>query len=666
MVLGTSQYKAGIRATLFGFDEKGAAVLRRRGDAPADRPATVVGASKIELTFNKEIVASNAVVSLKGNNQDTVISNTYGSVDNKKLTVVTANKIVQGQYNITVSGLTQTPITASINAENEKVANVQYLNNKAYIDENDNKKLHVYYTIYNQYNEDVTSSVYASEGLTFATPYEYFINGVNEIIIKKPGYIGLEGFKLRELLPISILYQPNDQTYYTKTILLTMVYKEASVDFIPELPETIIKNIFDTTGKSVIAKLRIYNKYYDDVTELYKNDPNVIISTNRGVASPVGEDGKFTITSDKVFNNYDTVQISVYHKTLTGINVKDAYVRDGYKVNEINFKSIYNKDNLDLNTDNLATADFYLVLDVKDEYGRTVTDDTYLNGDLISSSSNTSIIDIDNGIKNMDIAGKTEAVIHIKKSNNYFGGNATVEIQSKTSGAIGGYPVFVKGKRPADLKIKGLYNKDNLTLNTDNLATADFYLVLDIKDDYGKSLIDTTSLNNDLICTSSNGSVIYFDNVIENILIDGKTEAVIHVIRSNNYVSGDAVITIVSKTTGKMAQFFVNVIEAPKVDSLTIEAPSEAYVGEETIIPYKAIDQYGNEVTNINKLSKIIFGIGSLGTNVADIFFKQNQSNGKVELVLDLKNSSYIGKLSIVAITITYKTESFTIDIKRR
>jgi len=124
--------------------------------------ATAVGAKKIEVKFAKAADADKAAVSLKKGTINTNIKETTFSDDKKTATIELAGKLTKGEYTVTVSGLTETALTKSFTADDEKVTKIEFQSlNAPYARGTsgvaDTKNVYVYFKISNQYTEDVTS-----------------------------------------------------------------------------------------------------------------------------------------------------------------------------------------------------------------------------------------------------------------------------------------------------------------------------------------------------------------------------------------------------------------------------------------------------------------------------------------------------------------------------
>lgn len=118
--------------------------------------AAATGAKKITVTFSSAVDSTKAAITVK---KGTVAVNTDSVVfaaDNKSAVVTATTKLTKGDYTVSVAGLTDTALTATVTAEDEKVAKINISSPKAPRLADDNKKAKVSYEVLNQYSEKMT------------------------------------------------------------------------------------------------------------------------------------------------------------------------------------------------------------------------------------------------------------------------------------------------------------------------------------------------------------------------------------------------------------------------------------------------------------------------------------------------------------------------------
>ncbi|MFX4304098.1 hypothetical protein F8N00_01815 [Exiguobacterium sp. A1_3_1] len=221
----------------------------------------------------------------------------------------------------------------------------------------------------------------------------------------------------------------------------------------------------------------------------------------------------------------------------------------------------------------------------------------------------------------------------------------------------------------SDISVKGLYNEDTAAvLNTDATAT-DFHLLVDAKDQYGQE-VAFSSIANDVVVTSSDSSVIDVKGgtatpTFEQVTIDGKKQSVLELkAPTGGLKAGKATISIISKTTGKVAQYVVEVKEGVKADAVTLSAPELAVAGEKTEIPFTAFDLDGKEITKASTLN------GPKGLTISDndsnstVSIVNDTKTGKAKLVLDDTAGSTARKVILTATSANGKVSTLIVDVK--
>lgn len=210
----------------------------------------------------------------------------------------------------------------------------------------------------------------------------------------------------------------------------------------------------------------------------------------------------------------------------------------------------------------------------------------------------------------------------------------------------------------AEITIKELYNEDKKTLGVDS-SYGDFKLIVEAKDQYGKA-ISAGDLASGLIITSTDKSVLELSTSFMK-LADGRVALALA--EPSPKKAGSATVMLVSKYSGKMAQFTVKVEDSTKIDTLSIQSPEYAIAKEEIILPFTAIDQNGKEIT---KMSGLVMSndLTVTGDALASIKFRQNPVTGKPELVLDATRVTDKKTLYITGTTSTYKFVQHTINLQ--
>jgi trimeric autotransporter adhesin len=246
------------------------------------------------------------------------------------------------------------------------------------------------------------------------------------------------------------------------------------------------------------------------------------------------------------------------------------------------------------------------------------------------------------------------------------GDKVTVSLLDPTTGTFVSKVVTVSDKaQTAELAITSLYHADGKTLTADT-AKADvpgFKLVLEAKDQYGNNIVPTDA---DVVVTTSNNTVLNINVAdITTQTIDGKTVTVLPLTApTGNMTAGTATITMISKTTGKIAKFDVVVANGVKADAISITAPEFVAAGETVKLPYSILDLAGKEITSETTLETAGKGVTFTTPAGISLDFVHNYLTGKAELQLTVAGNVATGKYTVIATTANGKTATFVLDVK--
>ncbi|MBB6176020.1 hypothetical protein HNQ82_000831 [Anoxybacillus tengchongensis] len=234
---------------------------------------------------------------------------------------------------------------------------------------------------------------------------------------------------------------------------------------------------------------------------------------------------------------------------------------------------------------------------------------------------------------------------------------AITGINVSTNTVVSGVVTISDASAADTVEFVGIYNKDGKEFSGD-LAVGDFVLLLNAKDQYGNA-VNASKVNNDVVFTSSNPSVLTIDKAYDGQGKDKDKDKVgLKFTAGPNYANGGKVIiTAISKTSGKVAQFEVNVKAAPALDTFTLGTPTEIVaVGETVKLPFTAVDQYGNTVTKHEALD----GKVTFNTNKAKLV-KDASGNAVLEYTApDTKGLQVL----VATVVGSGKVSQLTIDVK--
>jgi hypothetical protein len=120
---------------------------------------SAIGAKKLEVKFNKAVDDTKAQFTVKKATSTIGVTNATWSEDKKSVVLELNSKMTEGTYEVSVTGLADSALVKSVAVENEKVAEIKVLSDKAVVKSGDATVVEVGYQLLNQYGEDITNSV---------------------------------------------------------------------------------------------------------------------------------------------------------------------------------------------------------------------------------------------------------------------------------------------------------------------------------------------------------------------------------------------------------------------------------------------------------------------------------------------------------------------------
>jgi hypothetical protein len=112
-----------------------------------------VGAKVLKVTFNQAVDTTKATIAVKKGTVTANVAKVTFADDKKSAQIELSSKLTEGDYTVSVAGLTTTAITGTVKAANEKVADINVLSDKAVIN---STTVEVGYEVLNQYGENIT------------------------------------------------------------------------------------------------------------------------------------------------------------------------------------------------------------------------------------------------------------------------------------------------------------------------------------------------------------------------------------------------------------------------------------------------------------------------------------------------------------------------------
>lgn len=318
---------------------------------------------EVTVTFNKEIATDKAKFVLKrGTATVTVDKVTYS--DDKKVAKLELNsKLIAGDYTVVATDATDAELTASFSAENEKVANIEFVGDKFALGTNDDangsvnsNEIEISYKVTNQYGEDVSKTYGGS--VNFQPSKGSVKSKTNGRLVIENSLTGVT-FTIGEKVFVNANYSNGTNNVFVSNTF--EVGTQARVN------EVTVKELYHADGKAISAGstfseytvlFEAHDQYGNNITSLTKlaNELNVyvtnqtifdITTTSDGKASFVDSQGK---NKDQLglklkapnTNGYimEGTNSIVFNSTFTGKQTKfDVEVAKGTAVQTINLST---------------------------------------------------------------------------------------------------------------------------------------------------------------------------------------------------------------------------------------------------------------------------------------------------------------------------------------
>ncbi len=220
----------------------------------------------------------------------------------------------------------------------------------------------------------------------------------------------------------------------------------------------------------------------------------------------------------------------------------------------------------------------------------------------------------------------------------------------------------------SDVAISGIYNKDGKTLNEDSdLSKDDFYLLVDVKDQYGNTITDPTKAAEGLIKSQSNPTVVGTAGTGNNVSftslkINGETKLGLKL--TGPVKAGDNKVTLISTTSGKTATYDISVSETTRTDAVTLSQPSLAVAKEDVLVPVSVFDKQGKAVTDTKILNDSTKGV-AISLNGHDLPKPFVTQDNAVYVKIPKDKLETDGIYSLVAQSSTFKVSTLTLNVKK-
>jgi hypothetical protein len=152
-------------------------------------------------------------------------------------------------------------------------------------------------------------------------------------------------------------------------------------------------NLVMTSSTSATVGFEVMNQYGEDVTD--DSIANNIDGVIAGATVASINDGVLTVTTATTDEAGDTFNTTLFDDA-SGVTANATLTLvDSASAAEITIGELYNENDAALNLDSAADGEqFYLLVDLVDQYGNAITDAAVANADLLVISSDTSVLEL--------------------------------------------------------------------------------------------------------------------------------------------------------------------------------------------------------------------------------------------------------------------------------
>lgn len=151
----------------------------------------------------------------------------------------------------------------------------------------------------------------------------------------------------------------------------------------------------------------------------------------------------------------------------------------------------------------------------------------------------------------------------------------------------------------SELVINSIYNKDGKALTQDT-ASEDFYLLVDVKDQYGNA-VSSPDIKDFTVVAPGGVSI---DGNFTTVTVDKEKKTALKLKVDEKVTAGDHKLIIVANASGASANYTVSLEEGTYIQSVSLGAPTADIVasGDEVTLPIEVKDNKGNVVTDVKEL----------------------------------------------------------------
>lgn len=208
-----------------------------------------------------------------------------------------------------------------------------------------------------------------------------------------------------------------------------------------------------------------------------------------------------------------------------------------------------------------------------------------------------------------------------------------------------------------DIAFKGIFDDKGKEVALNEDLTSGYFLVLDLKDQYGNKVTDEATVEKMLVTNTNTGLLTLGKNPTVK-TIDGKAEAVIEV--SLNNKAGATKAIVISSTNGKTAEYDITVAETVRTDAVSLSQPELALEGQSILVPLSVLDKEGKPVVDKNILENEVKGLKQISPQGSKLVVK----DGKTFVEITGKKSGDYVTVLVQSSTLKTDTVTFRVEDK--
>lgn len=286
---------------------------------------------------------------------------------------------------------------------------------------------------------------------------------------------------------------------------------------------------------------------------------------------------------------------------------------------------------------------------VLDQYGEDITK----TADIKTNDANKITLTKADGLVKI-----SNDIIKDKKA----GDTVVIVLINDKSGVTESRTVKLSDESAVDtIEVTGIYNEKGKELNEDSKA-AEFFLVLELKDQYGKEIKDV-ELAKKLLVTSTDEKVVKVQATdIVKKTIDKVDKLVLPLASIEG--AGKSTILLISPANGNKTEYEVVVAETTRTDAVQLGQPEIAVVGEDILLPLTVQDKEGNVVLDKKVLEHATKGIKIDGKDAKvddNLVIKDEQAYVKIAKA---SNTTATHK-TVVVTSSTNEVATVTFEVKK-